>query len=311
MTKFHAGFTLVELMIALALGLIIVAAAIMLFLTGQKSYVLQAGMSDLQDNANFGLNYITQDLRLANLNNLAAEMNDQLLLGGIVLSQNNYPNPLRPQPDPANPTAVPPPMNQILLSSSGSGLTNVAQGSDQLVIQYQPMTVGGFDCEGREITNSNRIIVQRYFLRTDANQATGETNPLALACDAGHYAVGDNTVTNYGDAGEIIMKRVDYFRVLLNVANTTGAQRYVAINNYLTLTPRPRILGVSLGVLTRSAQSVGTDQAMAQNNNFNVLDQTVQVTSTGDPNGYIRRVVTQDVALRNALGEREEVKDAE
>ncbi|UOH75314.1 PilW family protein [Acinetobacter schindleri] len=305
------GYTLMELLIALTLGLVIVAAATMLFLTGVRSQAMQQGVADLQDNANFGLNYITQDLRLANLNNLAAEMNDQLLLGGIVLSQNNYPNPLRPQPDPANPTAVPPPMNQILLSSSGSGLTNVAQGSDQLVIQYQPMTVGGFDCEGREITNSNRIIVQRYFLRTDANQATGETNPLALACDAGHYAVGDNTVTNYGDAGEIIMKRVDYFRVLLNVANATGAQRYVAINNYLTLTPRPRILGVSLGVLTRSAQSVGTDQAIAQNNNFTVLDQTVQVTNTGNPNGYMRRVVTQDVALRNALGEREEVQDAE
>ena len=64
--RVQSGFTLIELMIALALGLVISAAAIMLFLTGQRSYVLQQGMADLQDNANFGLNYVTKDIRHAN-----------------------------------------------------------------------------------------------------------------------------------------------------------------------------------------------------------------------------------------------------
>ena len=50
------GFTLIELMIALALGLVITASAILLFFTGQKGYFLQRGMADVQDNANFGLN---------------------------------------------------------------------------------------------------------------------------------------------------------------------------------------------------------------------------------------------------------------
>ena len=62
----QVGFTLIELMISIALGLIVVAAAILLFLTGQKSVAMQKGMAELQDNANFGLNYITRDIRLAN-----------------------------------------------------------------------------------------------------------------------------------------------------------------------------------------------------------------------------------------------------
>lgn len=62
------GYTLMELLIALTLGLVIIAAATMLFLTGVRSQAMQQGVADLQDNANFGLNYITQDLRLANLN---------------------------------------------------------------------------------------------------------------------------------------------------------------------------------------------------------------------------------------------------
>ncbi|UJA03130.1 prepilin-type N-terminal cleavage/methylation domain-containing protein [Acinetobacter johnsonii] len=300
--KIQKGFTLIELMIALALGLIVVAAAAMLFLTGVKSSQVQQGMADLQDNANFGLNYITQDLRLANLNTVEAAMNDVLLHGGVVLSQSNLPT--RIQAD----------VGDVLLSRSNgdavgsdnewTGASNVTQNSDQLVIQYKPAQTGGFDCEGREITTVDRIVIQRYFLRIDANAGAGEGNPLALACDAGDY--DDNDLTRYGDAGEIIMKRVDHFRVLLNVSNAAGNRRYIGIHEYMALTgTKPRILGVSLGVLARSGQSTGQEASTAQNNAFVVLDQDVAIGENGNPQGFIRQVVTQEVAIRNALGERE------
>ncbi|MFW1841303.1 pilus assembly protein PilW, partial [Acinetobacter gyllenbergii] len=82
------------------------------------------------------------------------------------------------------------------------------------------------------------VIVERYFLRKDANNTTDEPNqPLALACDAGYYPLTGNptAITRYGDAGEIIMKRVDYFRVLLNVQGSSG-RRYISIHDYLSLT---------------------------------------------------------------------------
>lgn len=307
--KEQTGFTLIELLIALALGLVIVAAAAMLFLTGLRSSSMQQGVSDLQDNANFGLNYITQDIRLANLNNIAARIDDQLEFGGVVVSENNYPLEMKPQPDPDNPADIPA-FNQNLLSFSGTGLSNVAQGSDQLVIQYQPTRTGSFDCEGREIVDTNRIIVQRYFLRVDDNAAVTEANPLALACDAGSYVDGSRTIDNFGDAGEIIMKRVDQFRVLFNVVNNAGQHRYIDADDYMKLANKPRIIGVSLGALTRSSQNVGTDNAIAQNNRFRLLDQWLSVEDDGNPTGYIRRVVTQNVTLRNALGSREEEQDA-
>lgn len=307
--KKHSGFTLIELLIALALGLVVVAAATLLFLTSLRSSSMQQGVSDLQDNANFGLNYITQDIRLANLNNIAARIDDQLEFGGIVVSENNYPLEMKPQPDTATPDQ-PALFNQNLLSFSGAGPSNVEQGSDQLVIQYQPTRTGGFDCEGREIVDTNRIVVQRYFLRPDTNAAAGEANALALACDAGSYVDGSSTINNFGDAGEIIMKRVDQFRVLLNVVNNAGQHRYIDTNAYMALPNKPRIIGISLGALTRSSQNVGTDNAIAQNNQFILLDQTLEIEDDGDPTGYIRRVVTQNVTLRNALGSREEEQDA-
>ncbi len=295
------GFTLIELMIALALGLVVVAAATMLFITGVRGSQIQQGMSDLQESANFGLNYITQDIRLANLDAVEAELNDSLLAGGIVLSLNNLPEGVRSNID-----------DSLLSRGNGdtvgtdeqwTGASNVTQNSDQLVIQYKPIQVGGYDCEGRRITSTN-MIIQRYFLREDENAGVGEGNPLALACDAGSYT--DTTLSNFGDAGEIVMKRVDHFRVLLNVSNAAGNRRYIGIREYRALAgAKPRIIGVSLGVLTRSGQSIGRDMASQQTNAFTVLDQNnVTISSGGNPQGFIRQVLIQEVALRNALGER-------
>lgn len=61
--KAQSGFTLIELMISLTLGLLIVAAAIQLFITGITSYKLQKAMAHIQDNASLGLNFIVDDIR--------------------------------------------------------------------------------------------------------------------------------------------------------------------------------------------------------------------------------------------------------
>jgi type IV pilus assembly protein PilW len=344
-----AGFTLIELMISLTLGLIIAAAATLLFLTGQRSVAMQKGVAELQDNANFGLNYMTKDIRLTNLNTKTAAMNDSTLYGGVVLTSSA-------SADAVTDTTVNPnikktnlPVDLVvsdaLLSQSDdrvtagsgnqwTGVSNVQDTtgallkSDQLVIQYLPQYslddkgtaatsddeyVGGFDCEGGEIRYSKslglRMYVQRYFLREDTNKATNESSPLALACDAGYYPIASTpaatSISNFGSAGEIIMKRVDHFRVLLGVQYADGTHRYLPVATYMALTaPRPRILSVQLGTLVRSTQSVGAEAAVKADQQFQLLDQTVKVKASTDPK-YIRQVVSQTIALRNALGERE------
>lgn len=319
----QTGFTLIELMISLALGLIITSAAILLFLTGQRSVAMQKSVAELQDNANFGLNYITRDIRLANLNIKTAVINDETPFGGVVLTTSNS----EPKSNVYLATVLP-----SNLISKGNLTSNVidsngtAVGSDQLVIQYLPQYtldnkknqittddeyVGGFDCEGNELRFNKeavglQMVVQRYFLRVDTNKASNESSPLALACDAGHYPVeAPEKIINYGDAGEIIMKRVDHFRVLLGVQNADLKHQYVSIEDYMSMTtPRPRILSLQLGALARSTQSVGAESAVKADQEFSVLDQKVKFKTSTDPK-YIRQVVSQTIALRNALGERE------
>ena len=59
------GFTLIELMISLTLGLMIMLAAMQLLLTNQMSFNLQSGMRNVQENGRFALDYINRTVRSA------------------------------------------------------------------------------------------------------------------------------------------------------------------------------------------------------------------------------------------------------
>ena len=317
------GFTLIELMVSLVLGLIIVAAATMLFIAGQKSLALQQGAADIQDNANFALNYITKDIRMANLNNSTATMNASLANGGIVFSTTNLAG-----------------ISTANVSQSAvSGTSNVTTGSDQLTIQYLPtqsqIDNGLFDCEGTQVQFIDPVaktipfVVERYFVRQDSNIGSNETaaTALALACDAGRAtSAGIMTFSpassslNFGLNGQIVMKRVDYFRVLLTVQNSAGSLRDMSISDYVTNAPTARILGVKLGVLTRSNQSVGVDSNINLAKKFAILDKSPNPANPSDQSSdqsvtlnstiqsattkNLRQVVIQTIAIRNALGDK-------
>ncbi len=59
------GVTLIELMIALALGLLLSAAAIMMFVSNKETSMLQENFARLQENGRFAMNLIIQDIRNA------------------------------------------------------------------------------------------------------------------------------------------------------------------------------------------------------------------------------------------------------
>lgn len=57
------GFTLIELMVSIGLGLLIVAAGLAIFLSSLKNSRLQEGVSQIQDGGIFGLEYIANQVR--------------------------------------------------------------------------------------------------------------------------------------------------------------------------------------------------------------------------------------------------------
>ena len=287
--KKQLGMTLIELMIALVLGLIITAAAMQLFLTGSINYNLQKAMTELQDNGNFGLNYILKDIRLANL-------------------------PLNLTGDKAG--------IKYLTHGEGQegwgGSTNINEyASDQLVIQYKAFEAGAMDCEGVAVTQSeidkSVFIIQRYFLRQDGGD-------LALACDAGRYetllenADLPTNITDFGGNGQVILRRVDHFHILLGIKdNVKDEFKYVTVKDYMgtknTLVKdaasRPRIMSIQIGALMRGFDAIPEGQNVPDQ--FQILDQKVSLKTAAKQKKYIREVVSQTIALRNGYGLMEEL----
>lgn len=59
------GFTLIEMMVAMLIGLIIIAGIVMLFVSSKQTFRLNTGMSHVHDNGRFAMSYLVSDLRKA------------------------------------------------------------------------------------------------------------------------------------------------------------------------------------------------------------------------------------------------------
>jgi prepilin-type N-terminal cleavage/methylation domain-containing protein len=178
--EYQSGFTLIELMIAITLGLLVSAVAIQLFLTSQRSITTQQGMMNLQNTTLFGLGTMVNDIRLANLNSSVPFVDDNVLYGGVVLSERNISANLASSPPAFS-------IDENLLTRGAIGPTNLdikdaddnILGSDQLVIQYRVNTPNQFDCEECVFTGLQPDPGQLFSKIND--QLGGSTNQ----CDPG------------------------------------------------------------------------------------------------------------------------------
>lgn len=301
MKQKHAGYTLVELMIALALGLIVVLVAVQMLLSGQKTYTFQNAMLSVQDNANIGLSYIVADLKHTNLNIINRDIQNHKI-AGLTVANANYP------------TAV---TTNRRISSSGTGNSLTDKESDVLVIQYRPNAAKQYDCEGNQITNTTEIVVQRYFLRVDENgakDASGKPYELALACDAGRYGSTSTAITGFNtvaaEGGQIIMPRVDQFKVLVGVEDIDTKQlSYMSLSDFAEIEPPTdttkkgkRAVSLQIGILSRSLDSAGsnTEEKLSYQllNTKEIVEKPPAMKAK-----FIRVPVEQTIALRNGLGD--------
>ena len=64
-TRRITGLSLVELMVAITIGLIILTALTRLFVTSRSTYTLEEGLARVQENARFAMEFLAQDIRMA------------------------------------------------------------------------------------------------------------------------------------------------------------------------------------------------------------------------------------------------------
>lgn len=282
------GFTLIELMVSLALGLVIMLAAMQLLLTNQINFNLQRGMGNVQENGRFAIDYINSTVR--NSEYAFAQNSDDYLTSGIITDITQ--------------------LQSLVTDAFVSNNDGTALGignSDQLVIrQWVSSAMTNLrDCEGNVVipagSTTGRFVVSRYFVRAD----TPAGSTAALACDAGTYSEGDAAITGYGGDGVVLLSTIDSFQVLLGVATTPTPPlgqrfpvRYMTVSGYAALpAPRPVVSALRVGVLVRSSESTG--ESFGEPANIQVLDAKVEGSLINDKR--VHRLFTSTLALRNAM----------
>ena len=327
MINSQRGFTLVEALITVSLGLLIIAAGFAVFLSGQRSIVLQNGMGELQQNANFGLATLAQDIRHANLNTVSKQLITSNTAGsGIIFSEKNLPASFAGS------------SLDYLFTAHEQDDSATTIKSDRLTIQYVPeynkitsqeeyeedgetktrdittYSFNGIDCEGNALEfDQPRVIVQRYHLKLDTYQVEGTPSAYSLYCDAGSYVEGDSVITGISDDkdGQQLMQKIDLFKVRLGLKDKSGKMRYANIADYLTLmpvastdtTPQYNIQSVEISLLARSTTPVTSEDLIKNDRDFRINDVDVKLSKVHiDGPKYIREVFNQVVAFRNTFG---------
>ncbi len=91
------GFTLIELMIAMLIGVFLMAGVIQIFLSAKQAYRLQENLSRLQENGRFAMDFITKDVRMAGFMGCSKALplplgtiTEQTKINGIANATNNW-----------------------------------------------------------------------------------------------------------------------------------------------------------------------------------------------------------------------------
>ena len=291
-----AGFTLIELMISLVLGLLISAAVMQVYLINARTITVQQSASEVQDSTIFALQALEDHVRLANLGNPITSITDSTINGGIVLTNTN----LRFSGNIPSAYFTVSAGQSVIGSGAWTGKSNTDIASDQLTIQYKNITPNDmYDCEGATIdAGSSDLVIERYFVRLASGASdTPAVKDLVLACDAVRLKA-DNTFTDINDS-EVLVAAIDQFKVLLGVQTEESKLTYIPSKTYLELTDKPPITTVKLGFIIRSTTPLLTDADAIK---FNVLGTNQNLKGKEDTTRtkYYRRSYESTVLLRNA-----------
>lgn len=144
-----SGFSLVELMIALVIGLILSIGVVQIFSTNRATYQLDESLARAQENGRFALEFLTQDIRHAGyagcmrdtsvtiFNNLATPTTPGLIMSGVsgaeyIAQPTGVSDTYNLVAAPANTTTG---WSPTLTGITGGGLSGALPGTDVIALQ--------------------------------------------------------------------------------------------------------------------------------------------------------------------------------
>lgn len=269
------GLSLIELMVALVIGLVLMIGVLQVFLASRQTYATNEAMSRLQENGRFALDYISNSARHAGYTNPRTRLEKGIsidsLAGSTCNNQSGFVD------------------TDIKACSSDGGGKN----PDSIGFALQPPEVDGEprDCLGNKVASDQLII--NHFEVIAAQPATN--TPASLGCRVWNlttkdWANGDPNVYP-------LIEGIDSLQVLYGLDDAGGTtrspSRYVSADN---VTNWKNVLAVRISVL---ANSVSTLTPSPPNRNYVLLDTSPLNTADLGNDNRARQIFSTTIQLKN------------
>ena len=181
MQRMH-GFTLIEMMVAMLLGLIVIGGVISVFLAGQQTYRTNEALGDVEDGSRTAFELLARDLRGAGLTGCD---NSNGRLSNVVQGGNWYSDWTNAVHGYDNASAIDDPA--LTSITSGDGIPVVGQSSIQVL-----------STANTDITVSWTPAPDSADFKVSGSTTQISQGDLIMVCDFDHAAILQ--ITNYNDA---------------------------------------------------------------------------------------------------------------
>lgn len=218
------GLSIVELMVALAVGMVLIAGIMQVFLSSRNTYAVNEAMARVQENGRFALEFIARNARHA----------------GYV-----DPNYLGDRPYSIIPSGTRCPLlgsAQSYCSADGQGLL-----SDTVSFAFQPpVNESGkrVDCAGENVSE-DKVIINSFSTFSD------NTTPSSLACQSSE--LDGSSPKLFKNA--ILVEGIDNVQIQYGVSTSASTSDVKSVNSYLNaqdVTDWNSVLAIRVAVLANS-----------------------------------------------------------
>lgn len=272
------GFTLIELMISLTLGIILSSAVVQVMISNNSTERLNRSLASIQENGRFIISRLRNDLIMGGLYDTMSisttVATDTIAEAGFV---NNNPVPVKGN--------FPSPMELKGAKEGGKNLLGKEQ-SDILMIVLQADT----DCTGAaHISGGQYIVVNEYFLQSNSLKCRGFDGRKLLSSE---YSANTTAYT--------LLDNVESFQVLYgvtdNIVSTDNSGRPIKFITAAKLPAEKNAGAVVVAIRIALLLKGDSDLTISSGPTLRILGENVQIDDVSN----LYRLFETTITLRNS-----------